>query len=121
MADPQAHALKELGIVFDAGQIKVVKRGQAANASVNATVSVDQNDLDQANINHRTLVVTHNHPGEAPISRGDVGMAIGRGMVAIRAVGSYETFVLQSQAGQWNITREDFFAAYGKTGPDALK
>src|SRR2546426_4478408 len=89
MADPHDPLMHELGIVFDAGQIKVVKRGQAANASANATVSVDENDLNQANADHSNLAVTHNHPGGAPLSRGDVGMAIGREILAIRAVGSY--------------------------------
>jgi Domain of unknown function (DUF4157) len=121
MADKSNPLKYEIGAVYDADQLKVVRRGKARTSgegqtlSENAQVEINEEDLNLANPNSRDqMVVTHNHPGGAPLSDGDVGLAVGRGIREIRATGRYGTFSLKRTGPNWKISQEDVQAAFGQ-------
>ncbi len=59
-------------------------------------------------------VLTHNHPGGAPLHQGDVLSAVDKGIKEVRATGMYGTFVLRRTDEAWQISQEQVASAFAQ-------
>jgi hypothetical protein len=106
----------ELGLIYKGGVLQQVLKGNAAKPGANAQVKVSPEALQAAG-GGTDLVVTHNHPGGAPLSRGDVSLAVDpkRNLQEIRATGQYGSFAVGRRTTAWGkVDTGAVFDAYAR-------
>jgi hypothetical protein len=122
----------ELGLIYAGQTLKRVLKGTAPTGMAGTTSDNAQVNISSAAVaealgipaptspgaeaeSFKEVVVTHNHPGGAPLSRSDVAMAVGKGMREIRAVGKFGVFAFSRRQGTWGqLDVEKVFAAYAQ-------